>query len=74
MEAVDHLTSGTGGADYQRLELLGGGEYLHSEMIKVILSIDHFQPTLIVPFVLRYLFEKYLCWSEQAYTHRTPRL
>ena len=36
MEAVNHPTSGTGGATHQRLEFLGDGEYRRSERIKVI--------------------------------------
>ena len=36
MEAINHPTSGTRAATYQRLEFLGDGEYLRSERIKVI--------------------------------------
>jgi endoribonuclease Dicer len=43
MEAVNHPTSGTGGATYQRLEFLGDGEYLCSERIK-LLAIDKSLP------------------------------
>jgi len=40
MEAINHPTSATGGATYQRLEFLGDGKYLCSKNIKVIV-IDH---------------------------------
>jgi hypothetical protein len=43
LEGVNEPTSGTGGATCQRLELPGGGEYLHSERIKVVV-IDRLLP------------------------------
>ena len=43
MEAINHPTSGTGGATYQRLEFLGDGRYLRQEMVKVI-ATDKYLP------------------------------
>ena len=43
MEAINHPTSGTGGATYQRLEFLGDGKYPRSERIKVIV-VDQSTP------------------------------
>ena len=43
MEPINHPTAATGGATYQRLELLGDGEYPRPERIKVI-ATDKFLP------------------------------
>ncbi len=49
MEAINHPTSRTGGATYQRLAFLGDGEYLRSYCIKVIEieKVSPWQPSLI---------------------------
>ena len=43
MDAINHPTSGTGGATYQRLEFLGDGRYLRQEMVKVIATDKYLQ-------------------------------